>query len=61
MCTLRNMRFCLKDPESLENDAYDYCMTHGFPEAINTLVDKDTWLDLKEMNLEYIFYSRPIL
>ena len=49
----------LTDPDSLENDAYDYCLAHGYPEAINTLVDKNTWLDLKGLDLHYIFYPRP--
>lgn len=49
----------LDNPESLENDAYDYCLEHGYSEAINTLVEKDTWLDLKSLDLHYIFYPRP--
>ncbi len=46
-------------PDSSENDTYQYCMEHGYPEAINTLIGKDTWLDLKAMDLSYVFYPRP--
>lgn len=49
----------LQDPESLENDAYNYCLENGYPEAVNTLTGKNTWLDLKTLDLHYIFYPRP--
>lgn len=49
----------LLDPDCLENDTYRYCLEHGYPEAINTLTGKHTWLDLKAMNLSYVFYPRP--
>lgn len=49
----------LEDPSSLENDAYRYCLEHNYPEAVNTLVAKNTWLDLKSLDLHYIFYPRP--
>ena len=49
----------LDHPESLENDAYTYCLSHGYPEAINALVGQDTWLDLEAMELAYVFYARP--
>jgi len=49
----------LDNPESLNNDAYDYCIQHGYPEAINALVGKEKWLELKTLELSYIFYSRP--
>lgn len=48
----------LVSPESLENDTYEYYCQKGY-EAVNTLIGKDTWLDLKEMKLDYIFYTRP--
>lgn len=41
-----------------ENDTYDYFAAKGYP-AINALVGADQWLDLKAMNLAYIFYPRP--
>lgn len=49
----------LENPRSVDNDAYTYCINNGFPEAINTLIEENTWLDLKTLELEYIFYSRP--
>lgn len=41
-----------------ENDTYDYFVAKGYP-AINALVGADQWLDLKAMDLAYIFYPRP--
>lgn len=41
-----------------ENDTYDYFVANGYP-AINALVGADQWLDLKSLNLSYIFYPRP--
>lgn len=49
----------LINPDSLENDTYDYFISKGYSEAVNTLIGKETWLDLKELNLAYIFYPRP--
>lgn len=49
----------LIDPEDLENDTYQYCVSHGYSEAINTLTGKNQWVDLKKMGLSYIFYPRP--
>lgn len=49
----------LEDPQSLENDTYEYFLSHGYSEAINALVGKDTWFDLKELGLSYVFYPRP--
>lgn len=49
----------LNDPDSLENEAYDYCLAHGYTQAINALTDKNTWLDLKELEPAYVFYPRP--
>lgn len=49
----------LINPNRTENDAYDYCKSHGYKEAINTLIRKNTWLDLKELKLDYVIYSRP--
>lgn len=44
---------------SRDNEAYAYCIANGFPEAINTVIGENSWLDLKSLNLEYIFYPRP--
>lgn len=49
----------LTDPESLENDTYDYFLSHGYGEAINALVGKDAWFDLKSLGLSFVFYPRP--
>lgn len=49
----------LIDPDSLENDTYQYCLSHGYPEAVNTLIGNNQWLDLKALGLSYIFYPRP--
>ena len=50
---------CLEKPESLENDTYEYFLAHGYDEAINALVGKNMWFDLKELGLSYVFYPRP--
>lgn len=49
----------LTDPDSLHNDTYAYFRDHGYSEALNALTGKETWLDLKELDLEYLFYPRP--
>lgn len=41
-----------------KNDTYQYFSEHGY-EAINTVVDKGKWLDIKNLSLDYIFYPRP--
>lgn len=41
-----------------ENDTYDYFVANGYS-AINALTGPNQWLDLKELNLAYIFYPRP--
>lgn len=48
----------LDDPESLRNDTYEYYKEHGY-EAINTLEGRNRWLDLKTLNLDYLFFTRP--
>lgn len=45
--------------DSGKNDTLDYFFAHGYPEAINALQPDGTWLDLKAMNLSYVFYPRP--
>ena len=49
----------LENPDSLENDTYTYFLAHGYSEAINALVGRNTWMDLEKMDLSYIFYPRP--
>ncbi len=48
----------LTDPDSLENDTYNYFVKQGYP-AVNTLTGKEQWLDLQPLNLQYIFCVRP--
>lgn len=48
-----------EDPDSLENPIYDYQVTHGYPNAINGLIGKSQYLDLKALDLEYVFFPRP--
>lgn len=48
----------LVNSDDLTNDTYDYFIEQGY-EPINTLIGKNEWLDLKELNLDYIFFTRP--
>lgn len=48
----------LDDPEDLVNDTYEYYKALGY-DAVNTLVGKDRWLDLKALKLDYLFFTRP--
>ena len=41
-----------------ENDTYDYFVSQGY-DAINALTGANTWLDLRELELSYLFYPRP--
>ena len=41
------------------NDTLDYFREHGYPEALDALLPENKWLDLKAMNLSYVFYPRP--
>lgn len=43
---------------NLENDIYEYCK-QIYSNSINTLNSNGTWLDIREYNLDYIFYSHP--
>lgn len=60
LCVPSGIKNCrLIQPDSLDNDTYDYFLSHGYPEAINALVGKEQWLDLQAMELSYVFYPRP--
>lgn len=48
----------LINADSLENDTYDYFISKGY-NAINALIGRNQWLDLKELEPDYIFHSRP--
>ena len=49
----------LIDPSNDTNDTYEYMVKNGYPEAINVLTGKEQWLDLKPLELAYLFYPRP--
>ncbi len=49
----------LQDPGNMDNECYDYFMDRGYHEAINALVGENEFLDLRAMNLSYVFYLRP--
>lgn len=40
------------------NDTYEYFVGHGY-EVINSLTDDGSWYDLKQLNPDYMFHSRP--
>lgn len=48
----------LDDPEDESNDTYEYFTNQGY-DAVNALVGKNQWLDLKSLELDYLFYTRP--
>ena len=48
----------LINPDSEENDTFEYFQQHGY-QAVNALVGKNQWLNLKKMKLDYVFCSRP--
>ncbi len=50
--------YALENPDSLENDVYDYYKNNGY-NAVNALIGKNEWLDLKSLDLDYVFYQRP--
>jgi hypothetical protein len=53
----------LRDPDDLSNDTYEYFSDHGYHEAVNALVGKNTWLDLKAHHPDYVIcnrYDRPM-
>lgn len=48
----------LDNPDSLSNETYDYYVENGYS-AVNALVGEEEWLDLKALDLDYVFYLRP--
>ena len=40
------------------NDTYKYFIEHGY-KAINALLDEGSWFDLKKLEPDYLFHSRP--
>lgn len=41
------------------NPTYDWFVKKGYVDAINALVGKDEWYNLKELKPDYVFYTRP--
>lgn len=53
----------LRDPDDLSNDTYDYFHAHGYHDAVNALVGRNEWLDLKAQHPDYVIcnrYDRPM-
>jgi len=48
----------LVNPEDMSNDAFEYFRGHGYAGAVNALIGKDKWFDLKRIHPDYVFYNR---
>lgn len=48
----------LDNPNDTVNKTYEYFVNNGY-QAINALIGKNKWFDIKSLNLNYIFYPRP--
>lgn len=48
----------LDDPEDLSNDAYDYFYEHGYHDAVNALIGKNQWFNLRAYAPDYVIYNR---
>lgn len=48
-----------ENPDDLRNPIHEYLLEKGYSKAINALIGKDSYLDLKKLKLSYIFYPRP--
>lgn len=60
ICVPDRIKNCqLMDPQNMENDVYDYFTASGYPEAVNALIGENRFLDIKSMDLQYVFYLRP--
>ncbi len=60
LCLPDRIRDCnLPEPECLENETYAWFLENGYPEAVNTLIGPETWLDIAAMDFSYLFYQRP--
>ncbi len=49
----------LENPEAETNDTYEYIVSHGYPDAVNAMKSDGGWVDLEELEIEYLFYQRP--
>ena len=59
ICVPSNIKEGALIPSDKHNDTLDYFLEHGYPEALDALQEDGSWLDLKGMNLSYVFYPRP--
>lgn len=59
ICVPSNIKEGELTPSDKHNDTLDYFLEHGYPEALDALQKDGSWLDLKGMNLSYVFYPRP--
>lgn len=60
ICVPDRFKNCqLQDPGNMENEIYNYFIDHGYSDAINALIGENQFLDLRTMNLSYVFYLRP--
>ena len=53
----------LRDPDDLSNDTYEYFRAHGYEDAVNALIGKNEWLDLRAYHPDYVIcnrYDRPM-
>ena len=48
----------LRDSEDLSNEVYDYFAGRGYSDAVNALIGKDEWFDLRAAQVDYVFYNR---
>ena len=48
----------LQDASCERNEIYDYYRSHGY-EAINALNPDGNWFDIRELDPDYVFHSRP--
>ncbi len=48
----------LDNVEDMSNDTYDYFSGHGYKEAVNALIGKNEWFDLKRIHPDYVIFNR---
>lgn len=48
----------LQDPDDTSNDVYEYYFGHGYKEAVNALIGRDVWFDLRAYSPDYVIYNR---
>lgn len=53
----------LREPDDQSNDTYEYFCGQGYSDAVNALIGKNEWLDLKSWHPDYVIcnrYDRPM-